>query len=60
MQEIYRGYKIDIQWSDESLGYSFQIYNKDEVEVSSSIDPYMYMENALIGAKEVVDNMQEA
>lgn len=58
MREKYKDYIVNIEWSNESLGYVFQIYREDGTEILSSIDPYMYMENALIGARESIDSMK--
>lgn len=58
MREKYKDYIVNIEWSNESLGYIFQIYREDGAEILSSIDPYMYMENALIGARESIDSMK--
>ena len=52
MKEKYNGYELRTEWDDEALGYSFRIFDKGGAEVSKSIDPYFYEENALLGALE--------
>ena len=50
MREDYNGYELSTAWDDEALGYGFRIYGRDGAEVSKSIDPYFYEENALTAA----------
>ena len=55
MKEIYNGYELRTEWDDEALGYGFRIYGRDGAEVSKSIDPYFYEENALTAARAAAD-----
>ena len=55
MRENYNGYELSTAWDDEALGYGFRIYGRDGAEVSKSIDPYFYEENALTAARAAAD-----
>ena len=55
MKEIYNGYELQTEWDDGALGYGFRISNRSGVEVSKSMDPYFYEENALIAARAAAD-----
>lgn len=59
MKENYNGYELQTEWDDEALGYGFRIFDKSGAEVSKSIDPYFYEENALQGAREAADALSE-
>ena len=50
MKEIYNGYELSTAWDDEALGFGFSVHDKKGMEVSKSIDPYFYEENALTAA----------
>ena len=51
-KENYNGYELQTAWDDEALGYGFRIFDKSGAEVSRSVDPYFYEENALVAARE--------
>ena len=53
MKEIYNGYELSTAWDDGALGFS--IHDKNGAEVSRSVDPYFYEENALIAARAAAD-----
>lgn len=55
MKEIYNGYELSTEWDDEVLGFGFSIHDKNGAEVSCSVDPYFYEENALIAARAAAD-----
>lgn len=55
MRENYNGYELQTAWDDEALGYGFRIFDKSGAEVSKSIDPYFYEENALQAARDAAD-----
>lgn len=59
MRENYNGYELQTEWDDEALGYGFRIFDKSGAEVSKSIDPYFYEENALQGARDAADALSE-
>ena len=59
MKEIYNGYELQTEWDDEALGYGFRIYGRGGAEVSKSIDPYFYEENALTAARAAADALPE-
>ena len=50
MKEIYNGYDLQTEWDDEALGFGFSVHDKNGAEVSRSVDPYFYEENALTAA----------
>ena len=47
MREDYNGYELSTVWDDGALGFGFRIHDKNGAEVSRSVDPYFYEENAL-------------
>ena len=55
MKEIYNGYELSTEWDDGALGYGFRIFDKSGAEVSRSVDPYFYEENALTAARAAAD-----
>lgn len=55
MKETYNGYELRTEWDDEALGYGFRISDRSGAEVSKSVDPYFYEENALIAARAAAD-----
>ena len=55
MKEIYNGYELQTEWDDEALGFGFSVHDKKGMEVSKSIDPYFYEENALTAARAAAD-----
>ena len=55
MKEIYNGYELQTEWDDEALGFGFSVHDKNGAEVSKSIDPYFYEENALTAARAAAD-----
>ncbi len=55
MKEIYNGYELQTEWDDEALGYGFRISDRSGAEVSRSVDPYFYEENALTAARAAAD-----
>ena len=55
MKEIYNGYELSTAWDDGALGYGFRIFDKGGAEVSRSVDPYFYEENALMAARDAAD-----
>ena len=55
MKEIYNGYELRTEWDDEALGFGFSVHDKKGMEVSKSIDPYFYEENALTAARAAAD-----
>ena len=55
MREDYNGYGLSTVWDDEALGFGFRIHDKNGAEVSRSVDPYFYEENALIAARAAAD-----
>ena len=59
MKENYNGYELRTEWDDEALGYGFRIFDKSGAEVSKSIDPYFYEENALQAARDAADALSE-
>ncbi len=59
MKEIYNGYELSTAWDDEALGFGFSVHDKKGVEVSKSIDPYFYEENALTAARAAADALPE-
>ena len=59
MKENYNGYELRTEWDDEALGYGFRIFDKGGAEVSKSIDPYFYEENALQAARNAADALSE-
>lgn len=59
MREIYKGYELSTEWDNEAFGYGFRVCGKDGKEVSRSIDPYFYEENALQAAREAADALPE-
>ena len=59
MKEIYNGYELSTAWDDEALGFGFSIHDKKGMEVSKSIDPYFYEENALTAARAAADALPE-
>ena len=59
MKENYNGYELQTEWDDEALGYGFRIFDKSGAEVSKSIDPYFYEENALQAARNAADALSE-
>ena len=58
MKKTYNGYELQTAWDDEALGYGFRIFDKGGAEVSRSVDPYFYEENALVAAREAADALQ--
>ena len=59
MKEIYNGYELSTAWDDEALGFGFSVHDKKGTEVSKSIDPYFYEENALTAARAAADALPE-
>ena len=59
MKEIYNGYELSTAWDDEALGFGFSVHDKRGMEVSKSIDPYFYEENALTAARAAADALPE-
>ena len=59
MKEIYNGYELRTEWDDEALGFGFSVHDKKGMEVSKSIDPYFYEENALTAARAAADALPE-
>ena len=59
MKEIYNGYELSTAWDDEALGFGFSVHDKKGIEVSKSIDPYFYEENALTAARAAADALPE-
>ena len=59
MKEIYNGYELSTAWDDEALGFGFSVHDKKGMEVSKSIDPYFYEENALQAARNAADALSE-
>ena len=55
MRENYNGYELSTAWDDGALGFGFSVHDKNGTEVSHSVDPYFYEENALIAAREAAD-----
>ena len=55
MKEIYNGYDLQTEWDDEALGFGFSVHEKNGAEVSRSVDPYFYEENALTAARAAAD-----
>ena len=55
MRENYNGYELSTAWDDGALGFGFNVHDKNGAEVSSSVDPYFYEENALIAARAAAD-----
>lgn len=55
MKEIYNGYELSMAWDDGAIGFGFSIHDKNGAEVSRSVDPYFYEENALIAARAAAD-----
>ena len=53
----YKGYEINVYWSDIEMGYVFCIFNKGEGIKESGA--YFYEENAWMGARETVDWLVE-
>ena len=58
MIEQYRGYEIKVYWSNIDLGYVFCVFSMDGEGIMESV-PYFYEENAVLGAKEVIDRLVE-
>ena len=59
MKKTYNGYELQTAWDDGALGYGFRIFDKSGAEVSKSIDPYFYEENALQAARVAADALSE-
>ena len=59
MKEIYNGYELQTEWDDEALGFGFSVHDKNGAEVSRSVDPYFYEENALQAARDAADALSE-
>ena len=59
MKEIYNGYELQTEWDDVALGFGFSVHDKNGAEVSRSIDPYFYEENALTAARAAADALPE-
>ncbi|MCR2047744.1 hypothetical protein NSB25_10670 [Acetatifactor muris] len=59
MKEIYNGYDLQTEWDDEALGFGFSVHEKNGAEVSRSVDPYFYEENALTAARAAADALPE-
>lgn len=56
MVELYRGYEIKVFWSNIEKAYVFCVFSENgEGIMESSV--YSCEENALLGAKETVDNI---
>ena len=55
MKETYNGYELQTEWDDVALGFGFSVHDKKGMEVSKSIDPYFYEENALTAARAAAD-----
>lgn len=55
MKENYNGYELNTVWEDEAFGFGFSVHDKNGAEVSHSVDPYFYEENALVAAREAAD-----
>ena len=58
MVEHYKGYEIKVYWSNIEKGYVFCVFSMDGEGIMES-DPYFYEENAVLGAKEVIDRLLE-
>ena len=59
MKEIYNGYDLQTEWDDEALGFGFSVHDKNGAEVSRSVAPYFYEENALTAARAAADALPE-
>ena len=59
MRENYNGYELSTEWDDEALGFGFSVHDKNGAEVSRSVDPYFYEENALTAARAAADALPE-
>ena len=55
MKEIYNGYELQTEWDDVALGFGFSVHDKNGAEVSRSVDPYFYEENALTASRAAAD-----
>ena len=58
MIEQYKGFEIKVFWSNIEKGYVFCVFSMDGEGIMES-DPYFYEENAVLGAKEVIDRLVE-
>ena len=56
MIEKYKGYEIKVYWSSMNKGYIFCVSDMDGTGIKES-GTYAYEENALLGAKESIDEI---
>ena len=56
MVEQYKGYEIKVNQSNIYKGYVFSVFDTDGIGIKES-GPYVYEENALLGARETVDEI---
>ena len=56
MIEQYKGYEIKVNQSSIYKGYVFCVFDTDGIGIKES-GPYVYEENALLGARETVDEI---
>ncbi len=58
MSEQYKGYEIRTNWDRPGLGYKFSIIDSNGRKIQESA-PYFEEEEAILGAKEAIDKMEE-
>ncbi len=51
----YKGYQINVYWTDEDCGYRFAVYDPNGKVAAESEAAYFYDDNALKEAKKIVD-----
>lgn len=56
MVEQYKGYEIKVFWSEIEKGYVFCVFDMNGIGIMES-SAYFYEENAVLGAKEAIDQI---
>ncbi|EOS27163.1 hypothetical protein C806_00756 [Lachnospiraceae bacterium 3-1] len=53
----YKGYRINVYWTDKDWGYRFTVYDPEGKVAAESEAAYFYDDNALKEAKKIIDGL---
>ena len=53
----YKGYRINVYWTNKDWGFRFKVYDLNGKVVAESEAAYFYEDNALKEAKKIVDRL---
>lgn len=55
----YKGYRINVYWTDKDCGYRFVVYDPKGKIAAESEAAYFYDDNALREAKKIADGLAD-